>query len=154
MTLNPHELTVPSSLINKHHFQATRMYWVGSPWVWEGPEIALTFLFLIYLVGLWGMSNPLVCQYHQQRHHMKSWCGEGGRRWGRLSWEDGISIWHRRGSSDLCKAEMSKSATEKDLSHQNCDIDKALLHTMGATSNASVRITGQDIFWFFFLSLS
>lgn len=59
------------------------------------------------------------------------------------------------GPQTSAKLKCQNQPLKKDLSHQNCDIDKALLHTMGATSNASVRITGQDIFWFFFfLSLS
>lgn len=102
----------------------------------RGSRNSFDFSFLIYLVGLWGKSNPLVCQYHQQQHHMKR--GWGGEEWGnggRLSWGDGISIWHRRRSSELCRAEMSKAATEKEPSHQNFDIDEAVLHTIYVTSN-------------------
>lgn len=45
---------------------------------------------------------------------------------------------------------MSKSATEKELSHQNFDIDKALLHTMSVTSDTAVVFMDQDIFCFCF----
>lgn len=34
----------------------------------------------------------------------------------------------QRGSSELCRAEMSKATTEKELSHQNFDADSATLH--------------------------
>lgn len=57
----------------------------------EGPEIAFTFPFLIYLVGLWGMSDPLVCQHLSLQHRLKRGWGEGVRP-GRLSGEDGISL--------------------------------------------------------------
>lgn len=47
---------------------------------------------------------------------------------------------------------MSKSATEKELSHQNFDIDKAILHTTCVTSN-TYQLLYHGLRLFLFLSL-
>lgn len=120
MTLNPHELTVPSSLINKHHFQATRMYWVGSPWVWEGPEIALTFPFFNLPCGAMGneQSFSLSISPAKAPYEELMWGGREAmreaqlRRWNIYltqkrvlrplqSWNVKISHWKRSESSEL-----------------------------------------------------
>lgn len=153
MTLKPHELTVPSSLINKHHFQATKMYWVGSPYVREGPEIALTFPFFNLPCVAMGNEQSFSLSISQATAPHEERMGRGGVRWwGNLRWKDGMSIWHRRGSSELCIAEMSKAATEKELSHQNFDIDKAILHTICVAFNTH-QLLYHRLRDFLFLSL-
>lgn len=102
----------------------------------EGPEIALTFPFFNLPCGAMGNEQSFSLSISPATAPQEEKKGRGGVRWwGSLGWEDGISIWHRRGSSQLCRAEMSKAATEKELSHQNFDIDKATLHTVCVTSN-------------------
>lgn len=135
------------------YFQATKLYWVESPYVLEGPEIALTFPFYNLPCVAMGNEQSFSLSISQATAPHEERMGRGGVRWwGRLSWEDGMPIWHRRGSSVFCRAEMSKAATEKELSHQNFDIDKAILHTICVTSNThQLLYHGLRHFLFLFL---
>lgn len=119
----------------------------------EGPEIALTFPFFNLPCGAMGNEQSFSLSISPATAPQEETMGRGGVRWwGRLGREDRISIWHRRGSSELRRAEMSKAATEKELSHQNSDIDKATLYTICVTSNTH-QLLYHGLRHFLFLSL-
>lgn len=119
----------------------------------EGPEIALTFPFFNLPCGAMGNEQSFSLSISPATAPHEERMGRGRLKWwGRLSWEDGISIWHRRGSSELCRAEMSKAATEKEPSHQDFDIDKATPHTICVTSHTH-QLLHHRLRHFLFLSL-
>lgn len=106
--------------------------------MWDSPEIALTFLFLflIYLVKLWGMNNPFSLSVSPAKTSHEERQGRGGVRSGEAQlrrWN--IYLTQKRVLRTLQGWNVKSSHRETTESSEFWH-DKAPLHTMCLTSNS------------------